>query len=207
MYAIYGNSISLVRAEPNDSLPITDKPHKTAFSTLKIKLPKNYKEFTFEDKKIQVAQYLPIAEKIDIIEIAYQRALINSKFDPLFFNVYFWLNIVYSYTNLTFTDEQKKNEDKLYDMLASSGLLSMILAAMDEKELEYFSQSLDYYISTKNRIDNSVGGIVSNLTGAMNKFSGVISEKFSNLDEATIQKIIDAFPQLVNGDNKIIQSK
>ena len=192
---------TLIRSE---DITFTDKSRKTAFSTLKLKLVKNYAEFTYEDRTIQVIQYLPVIDKLDLIEIAYQKSIVNSTFNPLLFNVHFWLNVVYSYTNITFTDEQRKDESKIFDLLVSSNLLEKIIAAMDNDEFNYYRENVDGYIETRLRLDYSVGGIVNNATSAINKFSGVIAEKLSALDENTIQKILDAFPQLVNGENKIV---
>ena len=199
MYVIFPNT--LARSE---DMIFTDKSRKTAFSTLKLKLAKNYVEFTYEDRTIQVIQYLPVIDKLDLIEIAYQKSIVNSTFNPLLFNVHFWLNVVYSYTNITFTDEQRKDESKIFDLLVSSNLLEKIIAAMDNNEFNYYRENVDSYIETRLRLDYSAGGIANKATSAINKFSDVISEKLSALDESAIQKILDAFPQLVNGENKIV---
>ena len=177
----------------------TDKFHKTAFSTLKLKTDKTYLEFTFENKSVQVLRYLPVQEKEDIIEVAYQKAIINSNFNPILFNIYFLLNVVYSYTNLTFTDEQRRDEKKLYDMICSSGLLDIILNNIPESEMMFFEDNIEDYVSQSLVQDYSAVGIFNNVVGSFNTFSKVISDKLSNVDEKTLQTLIDALPNLVNG--------
>lgn len=177
----------------------TDKFHKTAFSTLKLKTDKTYLEFMFENKPVQVLRYLPVQEKEDIIEIAYQKAIINSNFNPILFNIYFLLNVVYSYTNLTFTDEQRRDEKKLYDMICSSGLLDIILNNIPESEMTFFKDNIEDYVSQSLVQDYSAVGIFNNVVGSFNTFSKVISDKLSNVDEKTLQALIDALPNLVNG--------
>lgn len=177
----------------------TDKFHKTAFSTLKLKTDKTYLEFTFENKPVQVLRYLPVQEKEDIIEVAYQKAIINSNFNPILFNIYFLLNVVYSYTNLTFTDEQRRDEKKLYDTICSSGLLDIILNNIPESEMTFFEDNIEDYVSQSLVQDYSAVGIFNNVVGSFNTFSKVISDKLSNVDEKTLQALIDALPNLVNG--------
>lgn len=178
---------------------LTDKFHKTAFSTLKLKTDKTYLEFMFENKPVQVLRYLPVQEKEDIIEVAYQKAIINSNFNPILFNIYFLLNVVYSYTNLTFTDEQRRDEKKLYDMICSSGLLDIILNNIPESEMTFFEDNIEDYVSQSLVQDYSAVGIFNNVVDSFNTFSKVISDKLSNVDEKTLQALIDALPNFVNG--------
>ena len=207
MYFYCLNKIYRTQEAENKSVTeFVDKAHKTAFSTLKLKVPKTYTEFEFENKLIQILNYLPIQEKEDIIEIAYQKAIINNSFNPILFNIYFLLNIVYSYTNLTFTDEQRKDEKKLYDMLDSSGLLNNILQNMNKAETLFFSDNVDEYVKQKLSQDYSAVGLFNNAVGAFNTFSKTISEKVSNVDPDTLQNIIDNLPNLIGG-NKIEQLK
>lgn len=209
MYYYCLNKIYQLQSEEIESekaTKVVDKIHKTAFSTLKLKVLKDYTEFEFEKKPVQVLNYLPVQEKEDIIEVAYQKAIVDNVFNPILFNIYFLLNIVYSYTNLTFTDEQRKDEKKLYDMLESSGLLNDILRNIKRTECYFFEQNAVEYISKRQSQDYSVIGLFNNAVGALNTFSKVVSEKLSNVDENTIQNLVDNLPTLIGG-NKIEQTK
>lgn len=176
----------------------TDKFHKTAFSTFKIKVPKQYVTFNFADRPVQVLQYLPETEKIDIIEGAYQVAAMGNNFDPLLFNTFFFLNLVYSYTNLVFTDEQKKDELKIYDQLKSSGLLDEILKALPIEEKLYFQNNISSYVSMKLEEDYSFAGVGAKIATAITTLANIISEKFSGMDDASVQAIMQSIGEIAN---------
>lgn len=197
--SIYNPSLNFIpftfqeskNAHPEFAISHSEKSHKTTFASLKIKPVKSYNEFTFNDKTIQVATYLPIQDKEDIIEIAYQKSVIKSTFNPLRFYVYLFLNIVYSYTNLNFSDEQKADEFKLFDLLYNSGLLLQIIRAIEEAEQGFFIMNTKDYIETKINYDMSTAGLVNRSIGAVNNITSVISEKLSNIDQETLQHLLD----------------
>lgn len=184
---------------------ITDKFTKTSFSTFKLKPIKKYAEFIYNDRKIQVLQYLPIVEKNDIIEVAYQKSIIENKFNPLLFNIYFTLNIIYSYTNLTFTDEQRKDEMKLYDLLMSHRIVESVLMLIPKSELIYFPENITDYVSNSIKMDYSAVGLINNGIQAVNKMSSVIQEKMSTLDDATVEKLLNALPTLISKPNESLK--
>lgn len=176
----------------------TDKLKKVAFSTLKLKVPKEYRNFTFLDRTIQIITYLPVGEKRDIIETAYQKAAVGLNFNPILFSIYFLLNIVYSYTNLTFTDNQRENEFELFDMIVASGLLKEIMGRIPESEKIFFASHINSYIITKIDADYSAAGVVNNGINAVNTISATISEKLSNVNDETIQALIGNLGTAVN---------
>lgn len=48
--------------------------------------------------------------------------------------MFFALEIVYKYTNINFTDKQKEDAAKLYDLIAGTGLLAAVHAQLPETE-------------------------------------------------------------------------
>ena len=44
------------------------------------------------------------------------------------------LEILYSYTNINFTEKQKEDPAKLYDLVVSGGLIKLVLQAIPEEE-------------------------------------------------------------------------
>ena len=107
---------------------------KPTFNTLGIKLKKETETVKFNDKEIKVLQYLPISDKIDLIQTALQKSEENGIYNDMLLEVYFNLNIIYLYTDILFTEKQKEDELAIYDAFQTSGLLNQIIAAMDEKE-------------------------------------------------------------------------
>jgi hypothetical protein len=80
---------------------------------------------------------LPINEKL----IAISNVINNSADDYSFSNpvkikAFTELEIIYNYTNINFTDKQKEDGAKLYDLLFSSGLMEEIFNAIPYTERE-----------------------------------------------------------------------
>jgi hypothetical protein len=52
------------------------------------------------------------------------------------------LEIIFHYTNLSFTDKQKEDLVKLYDVLESNNIFSLIFQAMNEQELAFITNGV-----------------------------------------------------------------
>lgn len=116
---------------------------KVTFSSLKLKIDNSVKEFDFNGAKIEVKQYLPIEDKNDLIQIALQKSEEDGIYNETKLEMYFNLNLIYLYTNITFTEKQKEDEAKLYDLLESNGLVTNIIQNIDSKEYESLLDYLD----------------------------------------------------------------
>ena len=76
----------------------------------------------------EVKHYLPFKEKLEMItRIVNQSVDDNGFYNPMRVKLYTVLEVVYAYTNLSFTAKQKDNPFKLYDQLISSGLFFEIV--------------------------------------------------------------------------------
>lgn len=128
---------------------------KVSYTNLKLKVNKDVKEVTFNDSKIDVLQYLPMDEKYDLIMITLQKAKVNNIYNPVKLEMYFNLNIIYSYTNISFTEKQREDESKLYDALQSSGLLNKIISAIPQEEYDELNLFIDTLIEKTESNDKS----------------------------------------------------
>ena len=106
------------------------------YSDLKLKLNIDYNIAKVGDNEIQVLQYLPVSDKIDLIQIALQKSLENGMYNEIKLDVYFNLYLIYMYTNLEFTDEEKANEFELYDKLNCNYVITSVISAMEESEYD-----------------------------------------------------------------------
>lgn len=139
---------------------------KIAFSKLKIKTNTETKTIELEDNiVIEVKQYLPIQEKLELIGNVIMQAHEedNNYSNPVKVSVYRDLAVVFAYTNLSFTDKQKEDLPKLYDMLKSSGLLTTII--MNIPEAEYFTicAGLEESIESIYKYQNSILGLLDTI--------------------------------------------
>lgn len=138
---------------------------KVAFSKLNIKEFKDTHIIQFNDIDIEIKKYLPIAEKLELISAAYNNAVSDEVvYDCVIqLNAHLDLQIVFYYTNLTFTDKQKENLGKLYDLLKSSGLIDEIISALGAEYDDLFQGLLSLRNSIK-QYRNSARGIMEDIT-------------------------------------------
>lgn len=136
-------------------------------------IPKDKEEFEFNKQKIEVIKYLPIDDKIDLIQRIVNNALTtDEKFiNPCKVNVYLYVEMILAYTNITLTDTQKKDLNKVYDAFCGSGFLWVARAHISDKEWAY--------------IENSVWEILDNIIKYNHSALGIldtVSQDYSNLD-------------------------
>lgn len=136
---------------------------KVTFSSLKLKMNNAIKIFECNGNSIEVTQYLPIEDKMDLIDITLQNSKEGKLFNPIKVEMYFHLYLVYLYTNLTFTDKQKEDEEKLFDILDSNGIINSVIENIPEEEydtlLEYLDEKMEIelnYITTSAAIFDTI---------------------------------------------------
>ena len=134
---------------------------KVSFTKLGLKLNQDIINIHFNDQIIEVKQYLPIEDKLDLIaNVINASADANNFANPVKTNLFTSLEILYFYTNINFTDKQKEDVAKLYDLVYSSGLMQMVINAIPE--IEYSS-----IIDGVNLVSNSIYAYRSSLLGVM----------------------------------------
>lgn len=143
---------------------------KIPFSKLDMKV--NTRDFVMchENLKGEVIQYevknyLPIKEKMDLVSrIINQSTDDNGFYNPMRVKLYTTLEVVYAYTNLTFTPKQKEDPFKLYDLLVSTGLYNDITSHICSEDLEELEGSIWDTIKSIYNYRNSVMGILENIS-------------------------------------------
>lgn len=156
---------------------------KIAFSKLGLTKDKldEFQTVEFNDQIVEVKQYLPIAEKAELIS----RVLNNSVDDDagyynnLKLDMWLALEIVYAYSNISFTEKQKSDPMKLYDLLSSNKLLNLIIGLVPESEFYYLTKVTHELATAIYTYRNSALGILDS-----------IGRDYSNLnlDATEIQK-------------------
>lgn len=160
---------------------------KVPFTKLKCKINENEIPVQIGEETIAVKQYLPIQEKLALIgrvvELAHEQD--NNFSNPVKAGVYRDLEIIFAYTNISFTDKQKEDLPKLYDILYSSGVIKIVIDNIPEDEYLEIVCGVKDSIDAIYKYQNSILGILD-----------TISTDYSalNLDASEIQKKI-ADPQ------------
>lgn len=155
---------------------------KIAFTKLGLKLDKEIKTITWEDQEIEIKQYLPVNEKLELIG----RIINNSADDMKFYNIgkieiFTALELIFTYTNINFTEKQKEDVCKLYDLIVSSGLYAAVITEIPKVEREWIEDVTMDTIKSIYSYQNSILGILDS-----------VNQDYSNLnlDATEIQKKI-----------------
>lgn len=169
---------------------------KIPFTKLKCKINDSIKEVKLNDEiTIEVKQYLPIQEKLQLIgDVVMQAHDQDANFsNPVKAAVFRDLEVVFAYTNLTFTEKQREDFPKLYDMLLSSGYLIKIIEVIPEKEYEAIVKGVEDSIEAVYKYQNSVFGVLDSIVtdyGDLNFNIEDLKEKLAGLDNMELLKSI-----------------
>ena len=145
---------------------------KVSLIKLGLKVNQDIKNIEFNEQIIDVKQYLPINEKLELISSVINSAADENNFsNPVKENVFLTLEILYHYTNINFTDKQKEDPVKLYDLVVSSGLVNKVTDLIPEEELDEVINGVAQSVKAIYTYRNSVLGILES-----------ISKDYSNLD-------------------------
>ena len=138
---------------------------KVSFTKLGLKVNQEIKTIGFNEQTIEVKQYLPLNDKLELIgNIINLSADDNNFANPIKIKVFTILEMIYAYTNINFTDKQKEDGNKLYDLLVSSGLVNSIFELIPAEEQEMISKSVIESVEAIYKYRNSVLGILDSVT-------------------------------------------
>lgn len=135
----------------------------------------------YNGQTIEVKQYLPVIEKSELITRVLNNSVDenNGYYNLLKMDMYLALEIVYAYSNISFTEKQKEDSAKLYDMLNASKVLNLIIGLVPEGEFYYLNK-------TAHEMANNIVAYRNSAMGIMER----ITTDYSNLDldASAIQK-------------------
>ena len=157
---------------------------KLAFTKLGLKVNDEIKTVEFNEQAVEVKQYLPVNEKLEVIADVLNNSADDNNFaNPVKVDVYTAIAVLEAYTNISFTEKQKENVTKLYDIVVSTGFYNRVIEAIPHEEINSLNIAINDTIDAFYRYRNSVIGILEN-----------ISTDYSNLNldaSAIQQKLAD----------------
>lgn len=134
---------------------------KLGFTKLGLKPNMDIVEISFNDSVIEVKQYLSTEDKIDLVTAVLELSHDQNNFaNPIKIMIYTGLLLVEKYTNITFTEKQKENPAKLYDLLNGNGVLELITSNIPEKELQELYDAIEKTIVSVYKYNNSLMGMM-----------------------------------------------
>ena len=165
---------------------------KVSFTKLGLKKNEDVGILHINEQDIEVKQYLPINEKLELISSVINSAADENNFsNPVKENVFLTLEILYHYTNINFTDKQKEDPVKLYDLVVSSGLVNKIIDLIPEEELDEVINGVAQSVKAIYTYRNSVLGILESISqdySALNLDATEIQQKLADPDNMALLK-------------------
>lgn len=160
---------------------------KLAFSKLGLKNNNQVININYNEQTIEVKQYISVNDKLKLISNIINNTVDEHNFcNPVKVKVYLLIGIIENYTNISFTEKQKEDIVKLYDLIQSNGLFDKILEAIPAEEFNDLLNSTWDSIEAIYTYNNSAMGVLDNIGR---------DYKNTELDIETIQE------KLANGEN------
>lgn len=162
---------------------------KVPFSKLNLKkVQENVKILTFDGVDIEVKQYLPINDKLQFVVNVISNAADGNRFyNPIKIEAFATLEILFMYTNLSFTDTQKKDLSKLFDICVSNGLAGAVMQTIPKNEVD----------GLLGLVYNSADNIYKQMNSAL-----AVVEAFTSQDIGdTTQQVVELQEKLANPEN------
>ena len=146
---------------------------KVAFTKLGLKRKDEVKTVNINNNVIEVKQYLPINDKLALISrvINLSHDSSNNFANPIQVEVIGTIEIIAAYTNLSFTEKQKEDYAKLYDLLEENGITKDLIGAIPEYEYAFLIDGINDSIEAVYKYQNSVLGILDS-----------VAQDYSNLE-------------------------
>ena len=167
---------------------------KVSFSKLGLTKNTNIKNIEYNGQNIEVKQYLPINDKAIVASNVLNYTIGNGTtrfINPLQVEVYTLLQIIEKYTNITFTDKQREDPAKLYDLIVASKLWELVFEKIDKDDyaamISYINKSVEAFYNYY----NSIYGILDNINKqyeTMNLDATEIQKKLDNPENLTLLK-------------------
>lgn len=146
----------------------------------------------FNGQNIEIIQYLPIEKKLDLISNIINKSIDNNNYyNPCRIDIFMTMEIIFTYTNLTFTEKQKEDICKLYDYFTASGLAKLIITELPDGEYNFIHDSVVKTIKNIYKYKNSAMGILESISSdysQLNLDATEIQEKIADPDNMALLK-------------------
>ena len=177
------------------------------FQDLKLQNNNQISTFTFrdssgEDHEIQVKHAIPITEVHDLIQVALQKSKEDDIFNEVYLDVFFHLNIVYEYTNIQFSDEDREDEFKLYDLLDENDIIDKVISTLPDGVYQNLKELLTTEMNRQLAYKNTAAAVIRNFIQDLPRQAQAAKEIIDSFDPQKYQEVIN-FATAANGGRNI----
>jgi hypothetical protein len=167
------------------------------FNKLNLKKKEEIKTIKFNEQEIEIKQYLPIQEKLNVIYNAISKTEDKNRFfSPIKLECFCTLEIIYAYTNIKFTDKQLEDEAKLFDLMEENGLINEIFSAIPEEETIFIMDSCEKAAEAIYKYANSAYGLMEHISNQQNKLSFDFDKILGDIQDPEVKKLLEALTEV-----------
>lgn len=135
---------------------------KIAFTKLGLKKNEEIKEILWNNQKLEIKQFIPTIDKIDLItKVISFSADDHTFYNPCKLEIVKKVLIILTYTNINVTEKQSEDILKLHDLFVSSGFYDAVVQEIPESELNYIDTGVWSTINEIYRYRDSMHGILN----------------------------------------------
>lgn len=174
---------------------------KIGLTKLGLKKNTNCIPVEWNDQIIEVKEYLPIKDKMTLIEKIVNLSLDERNYaNVVNISINEVLEMTFAYTtNINFTEKQKEDKIKLYDALKSNGLIDQVLMNMDEDEYSALCEYLNQQESDILNYQNTIAGIVDNIIENLPIQAEEMQKIVNNFDPSKFENVLNFAKSVNNG--------
>lgn len=172
------------------------------YQDLNINKVVNTNSFMWNDKEIEVVDYISADDKYDIVMITLQNSEEEGIYNPIKLDIYYHLYLVYTYTNIVFSDEDRADELALYDALLSSGFMEEFLKHINIRDYTEMQDEIEKIAEMKMKYNISTASIIKKLVDDLPANAEAMQEIVNNFNPEKYQAVVD-FAKAANGGRYI----
>jgi len=157
-------------------------------------LPKYETEYVsvkINDENIAVKQYLPINQKYELIMTTVEESFEDGSFNSIKQEMFFNLNLVYMYTDIEFTDEDKDHPAAIYDTLEVNGVFDEVIKAIPNREMNTLYDFLKAVTKEKQEMNKSLLGAVKSFFIDIPKLIDEAGEQLNEFDAEKYENVVN----------------
>lgn len=174
------------------------------FSNLNLKMYDGINTFSINpDNEVKVFNYLSVQHKNDLIHYVVQNSYEDGVYNPLLVQLYFEFGVVLMYTNIEFTEEERTiGVVETYDKLKSNGIITAVLTAIPQDELNNLEHNLRMYIEIHQTYERTFAGVLNGYLEMLPKNIEAVKEIMSKFNPEDFKAVID-FAKAANGNRPV----
>lgn len=171
---------------------------KLAFTKLGLKINNITNILKLGENEIEIKYYLPVEKKLEVMSNIINQSLDeNGYYNPMRLKIYTTLEIIYAYTNISFTDKMKEDPFKLYDLFISTGLYEKILENICVNDINEIKKQTKSIIENIYNYKNSALGILNAISADYSNLNLDINDIINKLSDPESLTLVKEIAPLV----------